>query len=250
VLEVLQDFSSIKLSLGQLLGLLPSNKPRYYSISSSPKAAPNIVTVCVNVVDGKSPTGRRHLGLCSNFLKDQPKKLPEAVHPSKEMYFGVFIKDTGSTFRLPKDPAVPVIMVGPGTGVAPMRGFIQDRIADGAEANVLFFGCRDESEFLFQEELEAWQKDGKLELHVAFSRLSGKPKTYVQQLVEKEGPRLAELVSRGGHVYICGDASKMAPDVMKAFRKVLVAASQPESIIEDMVEQGRYCQDVWAAQSL
>merc|ERR1711974_555489 len=167
VLEILQEFSSVKLGLGQLLGLLPSIKPRYYSISSSPKVSPGAVTVTVNVVDGIAPTGRRHLGLCSNFLKGQPKQMPATVHPSKDVRFAAFVKDTGSTFRLPKEPSIPVIMVGPGTGVAPMRGFLQDRMADGAKENVLFFGCRDETEFLYQEELMAWQKEGALELHVA-----------------------------------------------------------------------------------
>merc|ERR1712217_617388 len=195
--------------------------------------------------------GRRHLGLCSNFLKDQPKQLPQTVFPSsKEVPLPAFVKDTGSTFRLPKDPTTPVIMVGPGTGVAPMRGFLQDRVADGGKANVLFFGCRDETEFLYREELEAWQKDGYLELHVAFSRLPGRPKVYVQELVAKEGARLVQLVLQGAYIYICGDASKMAPDVMRAFQRLLIKAGLLENVIETMVEEGRYCQDVWAAQSL
>jgi cytochrome P450/NADPH-cytochrome P450 reductase len=250
VLEILQEFSSVKLGLGQLLGLLPSNKPRYYSISSSPKVSPSAVTVTVNVVDGIAPTGRRHLGLCSNFLKQQPKQMPPTVHPSRDVRFAAFVKDTGSTFRLPKSPSVPVIMVGPGTGVAPMRGFLQDRVAEGAKENVLFFGCRDETEFLYQEELRAWQKEGALELHVAFSRKPGQPKVYVQELVLKEGARLTDLVRRGAHIYVCGDASKMAPDVMRAFWQVLVKAGLPETIVEEMVEEGRYSQDVWAAQSI
>jgi len=77
-----------------------------------------------------------------------------------------------------------------------MRGFLQDRVAEGANENVLFFGCRDETEFLYQEELRKWQKDGALELHVAFSRKPGQPKVYVQELILQEGARLAELVRR------------------------------------------------------
>merc|ERR1712061_621465 len=98
----------------------------------------------------------------------------------------VFVKDTGSTFRLPQNSDTPVIMVGPGTGVAPMRGFLQDRVAQGARENVLFFGCRDEDEFLYREEFEAWQEDGFLELHVAFSRASRRPKAYVQHLIDEQ----------------------------------------------------------------
>ena len=104
-------------------------------------------------------------------------------------------------------------MVGPGTGVAPMRGFIQDRVADGRRENVLFFGCRDESDYLFKDELQAWEADGSLKLFVAFSRKEGTPKTYVQHLVEQEKALMVELVMKGAHVYVCGDASKMAPDV-------------------------------------
>merc|ERR1711937_1120487 len=117
---------------------------RYYSISSSPLVSPSAATVTVSVVNGVSPTGRRHLGLCSNFLKNLPKKFPNSVHPSLEMPCYSFIKDTGSTFRLPASQHTPIIMVGPGTGVAPMRGFIQHRVASGAKENVLFFGCRDD----------------------------------------------------------------------------------------------------------
>merc|ERR1712060_575633 len=178
---------------GQLVGMLPVNKPRYYSISSSSLLSPKVASVTISVVSGISPTGRRHLGCCSNFLTEFPKKLPLSVHPSQDMICCAFIKDTGSAFRLPRSPDTPIIMVGPGTGVAPMRGFIQDRIASGARENVLFFGCRDEDEYLYRQEFESWCQEGFLELHVAFSRASGRPKAYVQHLVEAQGARMAEL---------------------------------------------------------
>jgi len=99
-----QEFSSVKLGLGQLLGLLPSNKPRYYSISSSPKVSPSAVTVTVNVVDGIAPTGRRHLGLCSNFLKEQPKQVPPTVHPSNDVRFAAFCEGHRLHFPLAEEP--------------------------------------------------------------------------------------------------------------------------------------------------
>lgn len=249
VLEILEEFPSVEPTIGQLVGMLPVNKPRYYSISSSPLLSPKVASVTISVVSGISPTGRRHLGCCSNFLKDFPKKLPLSVHPSQAMSCYAFIKDTGSTFRLPSSPDTPIIMVGPGTGVAPMRGFIQDRVASGARENVLFFGCRDEGEHLYREELESWCQEGFLELHVAFSRASGRPKAYVQHLVKAQGARMAELAQRGAHIYVCGDATKMAPDVMTTFARLFADAGLGENYVEKMADEGRYCQDVWASQS-
>eukprot|EP00928_Gymnodinium_smaydae_P081494 TRINITY_DN65000_c0_g1_i1.p1 TRINITY_DN65000_c0_g1~~TRINITY_DN65000_c0_g1_i1.p1 ORF type:complete len:886 (+),score=110.11 TRINITY_DN65000_c0_g1_i1:56-2659(+) len=250
VLEILQEFRSVKVGLGQLVGLLPANKPRFYSISSSPKFSPKALNITVSVVNGVSPTGRRHLGLCSNYLKDQPKQLPTSVHPSRAMRLAVFVKDTGSSFRLPTQPNTPIIMVGPGTGVAPMRGFIQDRMASGEKDNMLFFGCRDAAEFIYKDELEMWQKEGVLDLHVAFSRMPGKQKVYVQNLISQEWARVAELVGRGAYIYVCGDASKMAPDVMAVFRDVFNKAGFSDTLLDELVAHGRYCQDVWAAQSV
>jgi cytochrome P450/NADPH-cytochrome P450 reductase len=160
-----------------------------------------------------------------------------------------FVKDTGSSFRLPASN-VPVIMVGPGTGVAPMRGFIQDRAADERSENVLFFGCRDESDYLYRDELEAWEKEGCLKLFVAFSRKHGTPKTYVQDLISQKADLVAEYVRRGAYIYICGDASKMAPDVKATVARVLTEAGLGDDCVEKMTAEGRYCEDVWAAQSI
>jgi len=250
VLEILKEFKSVQLSMGQLMGILPANKPRYYSISCSPRVSPGSVSVTVSVVSGISPTGRRHLGCCSNFLRDQPRQLPTSVHPSHTMMVCAYVKRTGAMFQLPDSADTPIIMIGPGTGVAPMRGFIQDRVACGATENVLFFGCRDEGEHIYRNELEAWQRDGWLELHVAFSRMAGKPRQYVQDHVECQGARVVELVRRGAHIYVCGDASKMAPDVKSTFSRLFVRAGLGEGFVDEMVERGLYCQDVWAAQSV
>jgi cytochrome P450/NADPH-cytochrome P450 reductase len=258
LLEILREHPSVTVSAGALLGMLPPMKPRYYSISSSPKLSPRTATISVSVVQGRSPTGRLHLGLCSNCLKSQTgqKPYPPTVMPSRPlgasglgMPLVTFVKDTGSSFRLPASN-VPVIMVGPGTGVAPMRGFIQDRAADGRSENVLFFGCRDESDYLYRDELEAWEKEGCLKLFVAFSRKHGTPKTYVQDLISQKADLVAEYVRRGAYIYICGDASKMAPDVKATVARVLTEAGWGDDCVEKMTAEGRYCEDVWAAQSI
>merc|ERR1712045_521027 len=186
------------LTLGELLAILPHNRPRFYSISSSPKVLDKAVSITVSVVAGTSPTGREHLGLCSNYLARQPIKIPEAeLLPHGHLPLLVFVKDTGSAFRLPASVDTPIIMVGPGTGLAPMRGFIQERVAVDAKKNVLFFGCRSDEDFLYREELEAWKASGHLDLHVGFSRKKGMPKTYVQALIQKESARMAELMKVG-----------------------------------------------------
>eukprot|EP00927_Polykrikos_kofoidii_P029658 TRINITY_DN25618_c0_g1_i1.p1 TRINITY_DN25618_c0_g1~~TRINITY_DN25618_c0_g1_i1.p1 ORF type:complete len:1156 (-),score=164.76 TRINITY_DN25618_c0_g1_i1:94-3138(-) len=253
LLEVLQEFPEVTVSFGDLLALLPANKPRFYSISSSPKALPNAVSITVSVVQGASPTGRKHIGMCSNYLGSQPFCLPEVVEaPGGEkpnMPLLAVIKDTGSSFRLPKTN-VPIVMVGPGTGLAPMRGFLQDRVFDGLKDNLLFFGCRGDDDFLYREELEAWVAGGFLELHVAFSRKSNVAKTYVQQLIERESTRVIELLKEGAHVYVCGDATQMAPCVRAAFGRICESAGLGGlRFVDELVECGRYCQDVWAAQS-
>jgi len=258
ILEILREHPSVNAPAGVVLGMLPPMKPRYYSISSSPKVSPRTATISVSVVQGRSPTGRLHLGLCSTCLRSQTGQTPypPTVMPRRPLGpsgLGVplvaFVKDTGSSFRLPAGD-VPVIMVGPGTGVAPMRGFIQDRVADGRSENVLFFGCRDESDYIYRNELEAWEKEGCLKLFVAFSRKQGTPKTYVQDIISQEAALVAEHARRGGYIYICGDASKMAPDVKATFARVLTEAGLGDDCVEKMMAEGRYCEDVWAAQSI
>jgi len=246
VLEILREFPTIKVNPGALLGCLPNMKPRYYSISSSPTASSQKVSITVSVVQGASPTGREHMGVCSHGLSQQPRAFPRSVYSGAQaMPFTCFVKDTGSRFRLPP-PVTDVIMIGPGTGVAPFRGFIQERHGQsGVGKTVLFFGCRDESDFLYRDEFEDWQKSGALELHVAFSRKSGQPKTYVQHLVTQQAEQLKPLLEGGAHVFVCGEASKMAPEVRSTFVQMVGIEN-----FEQIELQGRYKADVWASQTL
>ena len=175
LLELMQEFPSAKPDLGAFFGsICPRVQPRYYSISSSPAQTPQHIHVTAAVVHEKKPSGKIHKGVCTNWLSTRELGARAAIHVRT------------SHFKLPSDPSVPVVMVGPGTGIAPFRGFLQERAklnANGVSLGpaLLFFGCRHpETDYIYQEELEGYVNDGTLTaLHVAFSRETDK-KVYVQ----------------------------------------------------------------------
>ena len=137
-----------------------------------------------------------------------------------------FVKDTKSAFRLPEDPETPIVMIGPGTGLAPFRGFLQERAALRAEGRrvgpaILFFGCRHPAQdHLYADEIAAFAKDGVVEAITAFSRADAARKIYVQDRILEHGARVWSAIQAGAVVYVCGDASRMAPDVRRAFATV------------------------------
>lgn len=249
LLDLLQRFASLPCPLPLLLSLRPLLKPRYYSISSSPRLLPRSCNITVGVHAFSGPQGERRDGLCSHYLSICP------VGTQIRM----LVKDTRSTFRLPQRAATPVILIGPGTGLAPMRGFIQERAAQRASGEavgktVLFFGCRrPDHDFLYQYELGQYQKDGTLDhLFVAFSRQPDQPRTYVQDLLRKHADVVVPLLDQGAAIYVCGDARKMAADVQSALVEIVGAAhglpaTEAEAVVERWKAEGRYLQDVWAS---
>lgn len=250
LLEVMEDYPSAVPDLGLFFGAIaPRLAPRFYSISSSPAADKNIVTATVAVVKEKVATGREHEGVASTFLQRaaEGQKIP------------IFVRT--STFRLPQNPEAPIIMIGPGTGYAPFRGFLQERTAlkaSGAKLGpaMLFFGCRNkDKDFMYEAEMQAALEDGVItSLDVAFSR-DGPKKVYVQdKIIEKAStvyPIVKGTVGKNeGAVYICGDAKNMARDVNKALLSVLMregdyAAHEAEEILRRLKNEFRYHQDVW-----
>src|SRR5260370_34338554 len=125
-------------------------------------------------------------------------------------------------FRLPEDPAIPIIMVAPGTGYAPFRGFLQERVALQANGtqlgtSLLFFGCRNGDDFIYQQELQAWADEGITTLYTAFSRVEGQPKTYVQELIRAHSDEVWQMIKDGAVIYDWCDASRMEPAVLRAF---------------------------------
>ncbi len=200
------------------------------------------------MVEGPARSGRgTYRGVCSNYL---------AARAADETIFAA-VRETKAGFRLPDDPKVPLIMIGPGTGLAPFRGFCQERAAQkkaGASLGpaMLFFGCRHpDQDFLYAEELKGHAADGVIELHTAFSRMDGQAKTYVQDLVRSQQDRVWALIEAGAIIYICGDGGKMEPDVKRALVEIYCArknatADAGEAWINEMGAGNRYVLDVWA----
>jgi cytochrome P450/NADPH-cytochrome P450 reductase len=247
VFDLLEEHPACELPFHAYLEMLSLLAPRYYSISSSPSGDPQRCSVTVGVVEGPASSGRGiYKGICSNYLAG--RRAGETIQAT--------VRETKAGFRLPDDAAVPIIMVGPGTGLAPFRGFLQERAAlkaKGASLGpaVLFFGCRHpDQDYLYAGELKAFAADGITELHTAFSRAEG-PKTYVQNLVAAQKDRVWSLIESGAIVYVCGDGGKMEPDVKAALVAIYrerkgADADAALRWIDDLGTNNRYVLDVWA----
>lgn len=203
IVHVLEDLPSCKPALDHLCELLPRLQPRYYSISSSPKLYPNTVHITAVLVEYTTPTNRVNKGVATTLLAQMTPKEGEDA-PT----IPIFIRK--SQFRLPTKPQTPIIMVGPGTGYAPFRGFLQDRKFNKDEGkpvgeNIVYFGCRKRSEdFIYEEELTGYEKDSFITLHSAFSR-DQQEKVYVTHLLEKNCDEVWRVIGENnGHFYICG----------------------------------------------
>jgi sulfite reductase (NADPH) flavoprotein alpha-component len=217
VVDLLVEFPAARFSPGEFIGLLGRLAPRLYSISSSPRAHPGQVHLTVAVVRYESRS-RKRKGVCSTFLAE---RLPAGGTVP------VFVQ-TSHGFRLPADSTLPVIMMGPGTGVAPFRAFLEERRAVGATGrNWLLFGDqKKDCDFLYQEELDAMRQAGVLtRLDTAFSRDQAE-KVYVQNRLLENATELWSWLEAGAHFYVCGDAKRMAKDVDEALHQVIEKAGQ------------------------
>jgi len=230
---------------------LPKLQARYYSISSSPKS--DATRIAVTAVVLRYNIGDREIkGVCTNYLVD---KLPATEEIAEASRVPIFVRK--SMLRLPHRTTTPVIMIGPGTGFAPFRGFIQDRAhhkIQGKEigAMVLYFGCRRRNEdFIYGDELEQYVTDGVLtELNVAFSRDSDQ-KVYVQHKLWANRQSTWDLMEQGAHIYVCGDARNMARDVQAMFVKIAMEVGgktedEATKLMKEFERQKRYQADVWS----
>ena len=240
LLDLIEAFPSARPPIADLVRSLPALKPRLYSIASAPEAAPGEVHLCVSIVR-TDRRGRVRPGVASAYLADHATD----GRP-------VLATVTTSHFRLPPDPATPVIMIGPGTGIAPFRAFLQARAHQPAPGPAwLFFGDQHaDRDYLYRPEIEAWKEAGTLSrVSLAFSRDQAR-KIYVQDRMREDAADLWRWLQGGAHVYVCGDASRMARDVDQALRDVAQSQggldeAQARDWIVALVRQGRYLRDVY-----
>jgi len=241
-IDFLINHPSVTWTPEELVKTMRKLQPRLYSISSSQKAVGESVHLTIATVRYETH-GRKRGGVASTFLADRtgPEvRVPVFVHTAKH-------------FRLPEDPATPVIMVGPGTGVAPFRAFLQERQATGASGKSwLFFGeQRRASDFLYEEELTGLQQQGILtKLDVAFSRDLEGQKVYVQHKMKESGREIYAWLEEGAHFFVCGDGARMAKDVDAELHAIIAreGGKTPEeaaSYVENLKKTKRYKRDVY-----
>jgi sulfite reductase (NADPH) flavoprotein alpha-component len=241
VLEFFQSFSSLGLTATQIVNSLNDQRPRLYSIASSQSLYPKEVHLTVGRVEN-CIRNRNRKGVASTMLADRLK-------PSSSIR--VFIQPSHG-FTIPDDSNAPMIMVGPGTGIAPFIAFLQQRQVDQATGrNWLFFGDQKKStDFLYREQLETWQNGGLLtKLDLAFSR-DGADKVYVQHRMLEQGAELYSWLESGAYFFVCGDASKMAIDVDRALQEVIAvhgkkSAAEAKQYLAAMTNANRYVRDVY-----
>lgn len=238
IIDLVTDFPFDRLSSQTFVDCLRKLPPRLYSIASSLKQHPDEVHITVAAVRYQAQ-GRDRKGVASTFLAD---RIDEAAVP-------IYI-DRNTNFKLPPDPATSIIMIGPGTGIAPFRAFIEDREAIGASGkNWLFFGDRHfETDFLYQAEWLRYLKSGVLtRMNVAFSR-DQEQKIYVQQRMAEHGRELYAWLQEGAHLYVCGDEKRMAHDVHEALLKIVAAEIGPDNAqdyVANLQKNHRYQRDVY-----
>jgi sulfite reductase (NADPH) flavoprotein alpha-component len=240
IVDFLIEHPSIKWTPQEFVDTLAKLLPRMYSISSSLKAHPDQVHFTIDVVHYES-RGRTRKGVCSTFLSERSKDTPVPVFPN------------ASKFRLPEDGNTPIIMVGPGTGVAPFRAFLQERKAIGAKGkNWLFFGSQHKHcNYFYEDEFEKMKSDGFLtRLDCAWSRDSAE-KSYVQHKMLNCADEIWKWIdSEGGQFFVCGDARRMAKDVDAALRKIIQekggkSEGQTNEYVEKLKADKRYKRDVY-----
>jgi sulfite reductase (NADPH) flavoprotein alpha-component len=239
MVDVLRD-TPIRADAQALAAVLKPLQPRLYSISSSPLERPDEVQLTVSTVRFDSPWARRK-GACSTFLADRAEAATLPIFVQKSAHF-----------HPPADLAAPMIMVGPGTGIAPFRAFLQERRATGATGdNWLFFGEQHAaSDFYYRDEIAGWRCDGILSrLDLAFSR-DEEEKIYVQHRMIERGAELWRWLDCGAHFYVCGDAERMAKDVDIVLKMVVaqhgsVSEEDADAYVNRMAQEKRYVRDVY-----
>lgn len=248
LLDLLEEHPACALPFEVYLDMLPPLRPRYYSISSSPLVDPEVCTITTGVLRApvRGGDGAVFGGVCSNHLA--------GLAPNSTVF--TFVRKPSIPFRPPADPSVPMIMVGAGTGLAPFRGFLQERAAQrerGAEIgdSLLFFGCRDpRQDFLYADELREYEKTAALRLRTVFSGRPEDGRRYVQHEMAARADEVWELIENGASIFVCGNANTMAPGVRAALADIHRdrtggTAADAQAWLADMRAAGRLVEDIW-----
>jgi sulfite reductase (NADPH) flavoprotein alpha-component len=241
VIDFLNQHPSAKFSPEECVGLLTKLQPRLYSVASSLRVFPEQVHLIVDVIRYESH-GRARKGVCSSFLADRADNVPVPVYPSSAKHF-----------HLPENLDIPIIMVGPGTGIAPFRAYLQERQALGAKGkNWLFFGAqREKCDYAYKEDFDQFKRDGILtRLDCAWSRDQAH-KIYVQHRILENAAEIWKWIdAEGAQFFVCGDARRMAKDVDAALRKIVQeqggkSVDEANDYVEKLKSDKRYKRDVY-----
>jgi sulfite reductase (NADPH) flavoprotein alpha-component len=241
VIDFLSEHPSAKFQPEEFVGLLTKLQPRLYSVASSLRAFPEQVHFIIDIVRYESH-GRERKGVASTFLAERAGDVPVPVYPSSAKHF-----------HLPDDGNVPIVMIGPGTGVAPFRAFLQDRQATGAKGkNWLFFGAQREGcDYSYKEDFEQFVQDGILTRHVCAWSRDQAHKIYVQHKMLENAAEIWKWIdSEGAQFFVCGDARRMAKDVDAALRKIVQESGGKDveaanEYVEKLKSDKRYKRDVY-----
>ncbi|MPY31163.1 cytochrome P450 [Streptomyces adustus] len=248
VLGLLERFPAVELPLAAFLEMTGPIRPRFYSISSAPLANPRHVRLTVGLLEGPALSGDgQYRGTCSSYIS--------RLEPG-DVFYG-YVRVPSPTFAPPADPATPLILIGPGTGIAPLRGFLEERASqheNGTEVGLsqVFVGCRHpEHDYFYRQEMQAWEQSGIAQVHTAFSAVSGHPARFVQNAIAGAADTVWQAIEDGAYIYVCGDGRRMAP----AVREALAAIHRQRTGSDDETAQQwlaqleadeRYQQDVFA----
>jgi cytochrome P450/NADPH-cytochrome P450 reductase len=246
---LLTRYPDISLGLEGLLELCAAIRPRFYSISSSPLDGASEATLTVGTLLAPAWSGiGQYRGFASSYLM--------GVAPG-DTVLG-YVRRPNPAFAPPADPRLPMVLVGPGTGIAPLRGFLRERAAqkragEPVARSLLFFGCRHpEHDWFYRDEMKAWEAEGVASLHLAFSSVEGHPHRFVQDALRDAADAVWDAIEEGAPIYVCGDGRFMAPAVRAALidicqRKQGLGHEAASAWLESLIQNGVYHQDVFGA---
>jgi cytochrome P450 / NADPH-cytochrome P450 reductase len=247
LLDLLEGYPACDMPFEVFLDRLPPLRPRYYSISSSPMVSPDMCSITTGVLRGPARSGLGEFnGVCSSYL--------ESNAPNSTVF--AFVREPTIAFRPPDDPQLPMIMIGAGTGLAPFRGFLQERAAQHANGvpvatSLLFFGCRtSEDDYLYRDELRRYEADRVVKVDAVFSREGDSQRRYVQDAIVQRADEVWDLIdNQNANIYVCGNANTMAPGVRTAliqvFRMNSGTSTDGNNWLAGLRADGRFLEDIW-----